>query len=60
VEFGDCGGGVFEGPAECVGDFAGDLLVEFEGRRGRLRIGEPGEGGCSGGFGFGGGAIGGV
>lgn len=42
VEFGDGGGGVFEGPAEGVGNFAGDLLVEFERRQGWLWIGEPG------------------
>jgi hypothetical protein len=48
VEFGDCGGCVLERPPEDVGNFAGDLLVEFEGRRGWLRIGEP-CGGCGGG-----------
>jgi hypothetical protein len=47
VEFGDCGGGVFKRPAQGIGDFARYLLVEFEGRRGWLRIGEPG-GGCGG------------
>jgi hypothetical protein len=48
VEFGNCGGGVFKRPAQGIGDFAGDMLVEFERRRGWLGIGEP-CGGCGGG-----------
>jgi hypothetical protein len=60
MEFGDCGGGVFKRPAQGIGDFAGNMLVEFEGRRGWLRIGEPSEGGGGWGFSFGGGAVGGV
>jgi hypothetical protein len=47
VECVDCFFGLREGPADGLGDFAGDLLVEFEGRRGRLRIGEPCGGGGS-------------
>lgn len=53
VGFVQCGDGLLgavEGPADGLGDCAGDTLVELFGRRGRLGIGEPSKG-------FGGGGV---